>query len=285
MSSSSLFCMIVPMRPWKAIACGFLVTLSLAERAHAFFGIERLWQPTAPTRPAPRAPANLPGFKVKKYQLKKAKSADLEYPLQSYLLGIKSQGTVMANPAENTLIVSDDPEVLQRIDLLVKEMDQVYDNQNAMARSMLASQAMIKAVRTLNLGVINSIAARPGPRSSGGGGVVVPAAPVNVAAPSAPMSEQPEDLSRPVRPLEDRPMLRAFKVIGWVRDDEGLLVVLRNDGQRYIYRGGRLRIGSAASENYVSGVTLRVHGERLEIDDPQQGHVSLKLNPQEDRLQ
>lgn len=261
----------------------FATALAANAPVHAFLGIDRLWRkdPNEPLKAKSRTPVNMPGYKVKVYKLQKAQAQDLEYPLQSYLNGIKSQGSLVASPADNSLIITEDPEILSRLDALVKEMDQAYNNPNAMARRMLASQAMIKAVRSL--GINTAVSSRPS-----SSGPAPAAAPVNVtqlpqgAVMSAPLPEETSPQRK--RIMEERPMVRAFQIIGWLRDYGGLVVILRNDGQRYVFRHGRLRYGSATSQDFVEGITGTVRGDFLILTDVRQGSVSLSLKPKEDRL-
>lgn len=263
--------------------------IGLAPNAHAFLGLERFWSPKEAPRAKMRTPVNLPGYKVKVFKFQKAEVADVELPLQNYLTGIKSQGSMVADKDANSLIVTDDPEVLQRLERIIREMDQVYNNTNPMARRMLASQAMIKAVR--NYGFAGVVTRSSGSSSPVGGvpgkgqivGVPQPApGPVQGFTPSDVDDNAP--VSRAPKLLEERPPIRGYQLVGWVRDSEGLLVVLRNDGQRYVYRGGRLRYGSAASTNYVAGLTVTIRGDHIVFSDPSQGTSSLSLKPVEARL-
>ena len=233
----------------------------------------------------------LPGQKVKVFHLEKAQAPDLADLLEHYLDGIKSQGSVLSDPSANTLIVTDDPENLQRVEVLVKAMDQTYDNPNPKARQMLASQQMLKAIRSL--GPLAPVA-RPSERTAvtqtTASVASTPAStPVGVPAPLASGVSEEAIVSRdeetgPVlrRIQEDRPALMGFHLIGWVSDRKGLIVVLRNNGQRFIYRGGRILYGSLGSQDAVPGLSGIVQGEQLILRDGTQGFISLSMKPRAD---
>ena len=83
-----------------------------------------------------------------------------------------------------------------------------------------------------------------------------------------------------MRIFEERPSLRAFTLVGWMRDERGgMVVILRNGGQRYLFKGGRLTEGAYESTKSVSGITGSIQGEDLVLKDRDQGTYAISMVP------
>jgi hypothetical protein len=275
------------------------LVLLLSSPSQGFFNFKMFW-PFGEEQAAPKPRAERPkGQKVKTFKLERAHSEDLLLSLQNYLKLIKSQGDIISNPEANTLIVTDSNENLSRMAILVREMDQVYSNPKPFARKMLANQNMMRAMRTLALQAPGAVTAElaSGVRGTEGfaapptAGAVAMAGPAVSAVPGsigAPIQATGKDLEEmhagPRRIMDDQPLLQAYKVIGWLQDGRGYLVVLRNQGQRYIYRGGKIHFGSVSNEDFVDGVSGIVRGSRLILSDNKQTVVSLPMTREEESL-
>lgn len=241
----------------------------MAPPAHALFGLPKFpfFEPRKTSQRQARAA--LPGQKVRVFKLQKAQAADLVDLLDRYLQGIHSQGSILCDASANTLIVTEEADGMRRMETVIQAMDRAYDNPNARARQMLASQHLLKVIRTLPPSAAKQASFAP-PETSPG--AAVPAS-------------QLEDDAKPGlrRVMEERPDLPAFRMIGWARDGKGLIVVLRNEGQRYIFRGGRVLYGGLGNKEGVPGLTGVVQGERLILRDEHQRVVSLSLRPRPGR--
>jgi hypothetical protein len=221
------------------------------------------------------------GQEVRTFKLKKVRVAEIEAPLQNYLDGIKSDGDLFANAADNSLVVTDTPENLSRMAVLLRDLDVVYDNPNPMARQMLITQNMMKSIRGM-------VASNPSFMSRGKLGTAIGTqvqtaaspAPVNVATinPMAPRHDSDEEnIGRtPWRIISNTPTLGSFEMIGWMRDNDGMMVVLNNQGERYVYRHGRVHPGTPRAKP-LSGIVGTIEHQRLILRDPLQGQRILNL--------
>ena len=252
---------------------GCLVTPPV--HAFKFSKIFSFWRTTSKQRVNRAA---LPGQKVRIFRLAKAQSSDLVELLEHYLDGIHSQGSILSDSNANALVVTDGPDNLQRIEALIKAMDCPFDNPDKRARQMLASQKMLKAIRDLKPIEAAPLGASSSAVSFGGGTVSGP----YVAYPKG-ISLQKEE-ERPVRRLLDEPPpLLAFYVVGWVRDEKGYIIVLRNNGQRFVFRGGRVLYGGLGNKDSVPNLSGEVLGGRLILREGTQRFVTLKMIPTHDR--
>lgn len=246
--------------------------------SHAFINFKKLWpfgkQAVAPAKPKER----VAGHQVRIFRLEKGRVGDLLPALQNHLNGIHSQGDLFSDAAANSFVATDSPENLQRLAYLIKEMDKTCDNSNARARQVLAAETLMKALRGLAASgglprppsvPSSSVAASPQPEA-----VVGSQAPVSGSLPSGLPAPREEETTRII---EERPILQAFQLVGWVRDRAGYIVVLRNQGQRYIFRHGHIRYKSLNNPDTVKGVSGAVRGDRLILSDPQQGVLSLSM--------
>jgi len=248
--------------------------------AHAIFGF-KFPSFFGGDQPQARAKIRTENQKVRSFKLQRAHAEDLVKPLQHYLDTINSQGSLVLDESGNALIATDDPEVLLRLESLIKIMDQPYDNPNAMARQMLASQQMMKAIR--GMAPMVAASASQGSTAARTPGFSTPPA----SAPVTPWVAYSghDDVSLPTRILDERPPIGGFQLIGWIEDSRGVVIVLRNSGQRYIYHQGKLLYGSMASKDYLQGFSGAIKSKHLIITDKKQGTVSLSMVPDRDRLE
>jgi len=250
--------------------------------AHAIFGF-KFSSLFGGNEPQAKAKIRTENQKVRSFKLQQAHAEDLVKPLQHYLDTINSQGSLVADDSGNALIATDDPEILLRLESLIKAMDQSYDNPNPMARQMLASQQMMKAIRgmaPLSVATASSGQTRAATRT-------LASSPLQTAAPVTPWVPYSihEDTNLPTRILDERPPIGGFQLIGWIDDSSGIVIVLRNSGQRYIYHQGKLLYGSLSSKDYLQGFSGTIRNKRLFITDQKQGTVSLSMMPDRDRLE
>jgi hypothetical protein len=216
--------------------------------------------------------------------MQQAHAADLVVPLQHYLDTINSKGSIVLDEGGNALIATDEPDLLLRLEALIKAMDQPYNNDNPMARQMLASQQMMKAIRGMApLTASSSSATGSASRAGVSSAPSVNAPTPGVLTPWVPFQGH-SDVEMRTKILEDRPPLGGFQLIGWIDDENGVVVVLRNSGQRYMFHRGRILYNSLGSQDYVQGFTGTVRGKKLIISDPKEGTVSLSMSPTLDRL-
>lgn len=269
--------------PPKAGLCLGVVVLLFTgiTPAHALFGFKFL-SFLGGNQPQARAKIRTENQKVRSFKLQQARAEDLIKPLQHYLDTINSQGSIMADDGGNALIATDDPEILLRLEALIKAMDQPYDNPNEMARQMLASQQMMKAIRGMA-----PLTATASAGQAGAAARTLASSMPQTAAPVTPWVAYSghEDTNLPMRIMDERPPLGGFQLIGWIDDSSGVVIVLRNSGQRYIYHQGKLLYGSLASKDYLQGFSGTIRNKRLIITDTKQGTVSLSMMPDRDRLE
>lgn len=271
-----------------------------ATPSHALFGLKFSIFGKSQGTYRKRNTIALAGQKVQVFTLQKGKADDLISPLQNYLSGIHSQGSLDIDAGHNAIIATDLPENLMKLQALIRAMDQPYTNSNAMARRMLATQQMMLAIRTLAQNGSGAPPTTPSP--------AVPAKALSAPAPSAPsvsppsaavmnvptvpqpvigrasVSEEEDEAAFRLRRTSVRPALRAFRIVGWFEDDRGVLVVLRNDGQRYFYSHGHLTPGRISSTNIVPGIQGSVKGRMLTLTDLNQGSVKLNLMSSLERI-
>lgn len=268
--------------------------------AHAF-SFSDYWPFKKNTKAAHvRRNQRLPGQEVKNFKLKNVKVDDVVEPLQSYLDGIKSDGDLFANPAENVLVATDFPENLAKLGAIVKEIDQVYDNPNAMARQMLITKNMLKAIRTISgnggvavatrrASVLGALADKAAAASSAPGAAPVFApgmrGPANVPTfgPWSGRRDIDDDAvaRTPWRVITTSPLLSTYQMVGWMRDEDGILVVLSNQGERFFYRRGKIHPGFLRAKP-LEGLEGRVEQQRLILRDVRQGQVSINLQKRPD---
>jgi len=267
------------------LAVGVVLWMSAAPAQASLWFMKLFSSATAgPTYHARRQSA-LPGQKVKMFRLHQANAEDLLQPLLNYLDGIHSAGSLVIDAKENSLIATDDPDTLNVLQALIGGMDRPYANANKMARRMLATQQMMKTIHALSLQVPGAARAAPGAAAgAAGAAAALPAlarqtapAPAGISGSDRAFSSSDEEFR--LRVLEERPPLRAFEILGWMKDDQGTLVVLRNSGQRYIYRRGKLLVGSLNSTHYLKGIRGEIKGERLVLTDMDQGNFALSMAP------
>lgn len=278
------------------IGIAAFLCLAIAPRpSHAIFGLEKLPFFKKKSTSTRTAHPPLPNQKVQSFKLQKANVDDIMPSLEKYLDGIKSNGFLGKDSAGNAIIVTDDPDNLGRIQLLIREMDVVYDNSNPVARQMLAGQRMMKAIRSMGTGrpvAPPMVAATPitgVPPASGvapvssvpgaPGGMITTPPPASVAGlPVVAMPSTTSESEGPMyRYMDERPTLGAFEVIGWVRDSQGFIIYLKNQGHRYIFRHGKLLYNSLASKDFVPGINGIVEGQKLVLSDQMQGRISLNM--------
>ncbi len=261
-------------------------------RAQALFGLPK-WPFSHKEEPVKRGHRDiLPGQKMRVFKLEKVKSEDVVELLQTYLDSTHNQGSVISDPTANSLIVTTDPEEMLAVETLMRETDRVYNSPTPRGRQVLVAQQLFKAIRSLGTvaktgsGVSRTVA------STRSATPASPQAPIANTYAGVPPPLQPEastlglDVSRTTggsrRILDERPPLLGFHLIGWVRDNKGLIVVLRNGGQRYVFRHGRILYGGLGSPDSVPGMTGLIQGEHLILRDGTHGMVTLSMNPRRD---
>lgn len=229
-----------------------------------------------------------PGQDVRAFKLSKAKAADLLVPIENYLdnAGKTATGDVQVREADNALVVTDFPDNLNRLAVLISDIDQSYDNPNPMARQMLATQALMKSIR--NRGMVNLASAAPSRRPSGTSSLPPAESSSSLPLPLPgslsrllpsiviPSSDEEDMRQAPVRRWVASPTLQQFQVVGWMRDDSGYTVVLSNEGSRFVYRAGRLHCGYDPRSEPVEGIRGMIQNNRLILID-RMGQVSLKM--------
>jgi len=253
--------------------------------AYALFGLKWPWAKSEATKE--RVHTVVAGQKIRTVRLLQANPADLIPALENYLQTIHSDGYVLPDAGTNGLIITDAPENLDRLEMLAHAMDHAYDNPNARARQIQALREMQKALHGMAVerpsGELGRVASAspvqagtsPGPAGAGPYPGAVSGGPSPIYIPPK------EDVSEFSRMLvEERPVLRAFQLVGWFRDSEGVIAVLRNSGQRYIYRRGHLLQGSLSSKSYVKGIHGAIRGNQLVLEDADQGTVTLSMVPE-----
>jgi hypothetical protein len=100
-----------------------------------------------------------------------------------------------------------------------------------------------------------------------------------VAAPSeedVPLTEAQAATYRRVG--DDTSTLEGFHLVGWVRDENGLTVVLRNTTQRYVYHGNRLRYNRDDGDE-VQSFQASITGQNLMLQDQRRNKIVLALTP------
>ena len=80
----------------------------------------------------------------------------------------------------------------------------------------------------------------------------------------------------PARRAINNPTLSQFEVVGWMQDEQGYMVVLTNQGQRFLYRHGKVRGGYSPKAAPLEGIDGSVRDHQLILNDGQ-NHVSLKM--------
>jgi hypothetical protein len=71
--------------------------------------------------------------------------------------------------------------------------------------------------------------------------------------------------------------LQSFQVVGWMDDGRTFNVMLRNGGQRFIFRKGRLYYGGLGSTQDVEGFSGRLNGKKLTLQVTGSRPVTLDL--------
>ncbi len=231
------------------------------------------------TASQPKEP--LSGGKSKILPLRNARVDDIQQPLQHYLDMIHSPGSVTADAGKNSIIITEMPERLSRLQTLVEGMDLTYSNSNAMARRMLATQQMMKVLRTLPAenpstpDAATPVENRPAPLAVT---VTIPAPAYKPVSSASFPTETFKPEEQRMHVLEDRPNLRAFMIIGWITDERGRMIVeLSNGTQRYLFREGKITEGPYSHINILGGISGIVQGNQLVLKDKSQGIFALNL--------
>jgi len=237
-----------------------------------------------PDRSTLQQKSKQPGQEVVTFKLRKAKTADLVEPLENYLQGLGGTGFITVLQTHNALVVTDFPETLDRLKIIIPDLDQAYEQPNPDARKMIVTQNLMKSIR---LRAIATGAIRPvrtggdtpfgAPRNFPTGlpglpGLLTPGPRVG------PLVKELDEMggAEAWRRLEESYSIQAFQVVGWVKDGTGYTVVLNNQGNRFLFRAGRIRQGYNGKGKALDGITGTIHGMQLTLANTQ-GKVSLKM--------
>jgi len=228
------------------------------------------------------------GQELLTFKFKKAKAEDVQKPLESYMEGLGGTGFVTLMPQENALVITDFPQTLARLKILLPDIDQLYDHPEAGVRRMRVMQALLKSIRSHPMPALDGrpVRALPGAPDRvplpGKPGVLPPLSPL-LSAPPRQFVKETDELSRETwRRLEDTYSIRAFQVVGWVKDHAGYMVVLNNQGNRFLYRNGRVREGYKGTGRQLPGISGSIQNMRLTLVDIQ-GKVSLPMIKEDTR--
>lgn len=275
-----------------AVLLGIVAGLPQASHAswiaHLIYSFnERSAAATLPT-PKPKAA----GQDTRAFKLSKANAKDVANPVQHFLDGIsKVGGSVQIRESDNALIVTDTPQNLARLAALIPQIDQPYDNSNAMARQMLATQNLMKAIRAQ--GGDYAVASTPRPSVGASSVSRMPAAAmpptVGVSGVTMPVPTMPayvlprhrdaDDMLPNPRPRwVETPSLGEFEIVGWMKDEhDGYVIVLKNEDRRFIYQHGTLRGGYDPRGRIIEGVSGSIENQRLILKDFRKGTVTLPI--------
>ena len=278
--------------PRFAILLGIVAGLPQASHAswiaHLIYSFhERSAAATLPTT-KPKAA----GQDTRAFKLNKANAKDVANPVQHFLDGIsKAGGSVQIRESDNALIVTDTPENLARLAALMPQIDQPYDNSNAMARQMLVTQNLMKAIRA-HRGEYATASARPA-LSGASNGPRMPAAatppPTGVLGVVTPLPMMPayvfprhrdadDMLPNPKPRWAETPSLGQFEIVGWMKDEyDGYVIVLKNEDRRFVYHHGRLHGGYNPRGQVIAGVSGSIENQRLILKDFRKGTVTLPI--------
>jgi len=260
----------------------FALALVLAQPGHAFIDFKKITKSfrKSPDRSTLKQKNKQPGQEVHTFKLRKAKTTDLLEPLESYLNGLGGTGFITELKAENALVVTDFPETLNRLKILVPEIDQAYDHPNAAARKMIVTQNLMKAIRTRAVATGAGLPVRMSGAAYSPSTMPGATTPSQALLPSAQVGALVNELdefgTETWRRLEESYSIQAFQVVGWVKDETGYTVVLNNQGERFLYRNGRIRYGYNGRGAALPGITGTIQGQRLTLANAL-GKVSLKM--------
>jgi hypothetical protein len=260
----------------------FTLAASLPQVSHAsllakFFSYVRHKAETPPNIKEKQA-----GQETRAFKMTKANAHDLEPVIQHYLDGvIKTGGAVQVRESDNALVVTAFPDNLETLAYLLPDVDHPYENSNAMARQMLATQSLMKAIRTH--GGLAVASTRNVERAAPVRGVTA-TGPASGTVFTVKTSHVPSRRSRdeddmkpnPKRRVVNSPSLGTFEVVGWMKDDDGYFVVLKNEDRRFVFRRGKLHGGYDPRSEAIAGVRGAIHDNRLILTDPR-GQISLKI--------